>query len=141
MTTPASQRHCLLTSFARRIGRLGLILMMVLWLLPSGCATDPVLPPALPAPTTDIHNENMFHERVQGLHRISQGAGEAEIVRSFGPPTERRQTGGGWMYVYRLRCPKTGSPFESPGRMVYLNWETRITFDERGRVAAVSHQQ
>jgi hypothetical protein len=109
-------------------------------MLLAGCATDPVLPPAPAVPTTDVYNEQIFHERVKGLNRISPGAGEADIVRTFGPPTERRQTEGGWMYVYRLRCPKTGSPFGSPDRMVYLNWETRVTFDQRGRVAAVSHQ-
>jgi hypothetical protein len=133
----AHSRSSLLLS-CRSCGRLLIVLFCPA--LIAACAADSVSVPRAASPATGVYDEKVFHERVQGLNRIALGASEAEILRTFGPPTERRTEGAGAVSVYRLRCPKPGAPFGGPGTMVYLEWETQITFNQHGRVAAVAHR-
>jgi len=126
-----------LIKYFLKVWQILVLFLTLTWFV--GCATE-VLGPPKGGAYTDIYHEQVFHERVRRLSGISLGATRAQVIQAFGEPTELRQPGEKVVFVYRLRCPKTDAPFSNQSRVVYLEWETQITFDQRGRVVATSPQ-
>lgn len=97
------------------------------------------LPPgALAEKYQEFFDQQLFHERVNLLNRVSPGATQKEVLGILGPPQSReRDPEGNAVFIYRVRCYAGPEPGSRWPRHLSLTYEMRLLFDGEGRVRAV----
>lgn len=89
----------------------------------------------------EFYNEDLFFEKVNALSKVPLGATETEVIRAVGEPVAKtRLQDGTQVFVYRLRLYKGPGTFGSLPPQVYLTSETRVVFDQNGKVASLHRE-